>query len=125
VCIGEGIQQVQQTFAKTFNWTEKDWVDEQGNPWFDHLWKDGETFQLGNIPCQVMETPGHTNDSVSYLIGDAIFVGDSIFQVIYRSCLFNSRMLELHAVISLVGPLKSCIKAFKNCSNCLLKRECL
>ncbi len=46
---------------------------------FDHLWHDNEEFQLGSTNCKVIATPGHTAVDVSYLIGDALFVGDSIF----------------------------------------------
>lgn len=48
-------------------------------PTFDHLWEDNEEFQLGSIQCKIIATPGHTSVDVSYLIGDAVFVGDSIF----------------------------------------------
>ncbi|MBP6084797.1 MBL fold metallo-hydrolase [Candidatus Gracilibacteria bacterium] len=50
---------------------------------FDHLWQDQETFLLGEIVCRVMATPGHTAVDVSYLIGDALFVGDTVFMPDY------------------------------------------
>lgn len=46
---------------------------------FDNLFKDNETFYIGNIPVKVMHTPGHTPLCVSYLVEDAVFVGDAIF----------------------------------------------
>jgi glyoxylase-like metal-dependent hydrolase (beta-lactamase superfamily II) len=74
--IGEGIRSVQETFKPVFNLGKSFPVD---GSQFDHLFRDGETFMLGKIHAQVIATPGHTNDSVSYLIGDALFVGDSLF----------------------------------------------
>ncbi len=74
--IGEGIREVQKTFQPIFNLGDDFPVD---GSQFDHLFNDGENFRLGQIECEVIATPGHTNDSVSYRIGDALFVGDSLF----------------------------------------------
>jgi glyoxylase-like metal-dependent hydrolase (beta-lactamase superfamily II) len=74
--IGEGIREVQKTFGPIFNLGADFPVD---GSQFDHLFRDGENFMLGQIECEVIATPGHTNDSVSYRIGDALFVGDSLF----------------------------------------------
>ena len=74
--IGEGIREVQETFRPIFNLGDDFPVD---GSQFDHLFRDGERFALGSIDCQVIATPGHTGDSVSYRIGDALFVGDSLF----------------------------------------------
>lgn len=76
VAIGEGIRSVQAHFAAVFNLGPSFVAD--GNQ-FDHLFEDGEVFQIGAIECRVMATPGHTRDSISYMIGDAVFVGDSLF----------------------------------------------
>ncbi len=76
VAIGEGIQKVQATFGPIFN-IESDIAD--GGRDFDHLFTDGATFGIGDLECEVVATPGHTNDSVSYKIGSAVFVGDSMF----------------------------------------------
>jgi glyoxylase-like metal-dependent hydrolase (beta-lactamase superfamily II) len=46
---------------------------------FDRLFKDGERFTIGTIDCEVLYTPGHTPACVSYRIGDAVFVGDTLF----------------------------------------------
>ncbi|MEX0607738.1 MAG: MBL fold metallo-hydrolase, partial [Halofilum sp. (in: g-proteobacteria)] len=46
---------------------------------FDHLFADGETFALGEISARAIATPGHTNDHLSYVIGGAVFVGDTLF----------------------------------------------
>ena len=76
VAIGEGIRDVQAHFAPVYN------LDGGFTPdgsQFDHLFADGEMFTIGELECEVLATPGHTNDSVSYRIGDAVFVGDSMF----------------------------------------------
>lgn len=72
--IGEGIRAVQRTFQPVFG------LDGQadGAP-FDHLFADGESFTLGSVECRVIAVPGHTSDSNAYLIGDALFPGDSMF----------------------------------------------
>lgn len=74
--IGEGIRAVQQTFRSVFNLGDGFAVD---GSQFDHLFHDGEQFDVGGLRVEVIATPGHTSDSVSYLIGDAVFVGDSLF----------------------------------------------
>lgn len=76
VGIGEGIRKVQAHFGPVFNLGEGFLAD--GNE-FDRLFHDGETFAIGGLECEVIATPGHTNDSVSYRIGSAVFVGDSLF----------------------------------------------
>ncbi len=76
IAIGAGIRTVQATFKQVFN-LEPEFATDGSQ--FDHLFQDGETFAIGALPARVMATPGHTNDSVSYLVGDAVFVGDSLF----------------------------------------------
>jgi glyoxylase-like metal-dependent hydrolase (beta-lactamase superfamily II) len=76
LAIGEGIRTVQATFRPIFNLGEDFPVD---GSQFDHLFADGERFAIGGIDAEVIAVPGHTNDSVAYRIGDALFVGDSIF----------------------------------------------
>ena len=76
VAIGQGITAVQGTFVKVFG-LEGEVVPDGSQ--FDHLFRDGERFQVGGIGAEVLHTPGHTNDSVTYLIGDAAFVGDTMF----------------------------------------------
>ncbi len=74
--MGEGIRKVQSTFKDLLN-LEPAFVADGRQ--FDHLFHDGETFMVGSLEGRVIPTPGHTADSVSYLIGDAVFVGDSLF----------------------------------------------
>jgi glyoxylase-like metal-dependent hydrolase (beta-lactamase superfamily II) len=76
LAIGEGIREVQRTFAAIFNLGAEFAVD---GSQFDHLFTDQERFRIGSIEAEVIATPGHTNDSVSYLVGDALFTGDSLF----------------------------------------------
>lgn len=74
--IGEGIRKVQTTFKALYN-LDTDFVADGRQ--FDHLFKDAETFTFGNLKARVMAVPGHTSDSVAYVIGDAAFVGDTLF----------------------------------------------
>lgn len=78
VAIGKGICKVQKHFGAIYNLQPPFAAD--GHQ-FDHLFGDNEAFALGNIECRVMHTPGHTSDSVTYLIGNFAFVGDSLFNV--------------------------------------------
>ena len=74
--IGAGIGQVQATFKDLLN-LEPDFATDGRQ--FDQLFENGETFRIGSLETRVIPTPGHTNDSVTYLVGDAAFVGDSLF----------------------------------------------
>lgn len=74
--IGEGIRVVQERFRHLFNLGERFAVDGRQ---FDRLFADDDTFHVGDIPARVIATPGHTSDHVSYVIGDAVFVGDTLF----------------------------------------------
>ncbi len=76
LAIGEGIRTVQKTFRPIFNLGEHFATD---GSQFDQLFVDGERFALGAQEAEVIAVPGHTSDSVAYRIGDALFVGDSIF----------------------------------------------
>lgn len=74
--IGAGIVKVQSTFKRIYNLGADFSVDGRQ---FDRLLHDGDEIQLGALDGSVLSTPGHTNDSVSYLFGDAVFVGDTVF----------------------------------------------
>lgn len=76
VAIGEGICSVQQTFKQVFNL--EDAFPTDGSQ-FDRLLKDGDSLELGKLSIKVMETPGHTNDSVTYIVGNNAFIGDTLF----------------------------------------------
>lgn len=75
--IGDGIRKVQQTFKVVFNIADQE-LQAKGD-YFDRLFLDQEQFQIGALTATVINTPGHTNDSVSYLIAGHLFVGDSLF----------------------------------------------
>jgi len=74
--IGEHIRTVQGVFKKVFN-LEADFTPDGSQ--FDHLFADGETFSIGALQARVIHTPGHTPACVSYVVGDAVFVGDTLF----------------------------------------------
>ncbi|MBN6110389.1 MBL fold metallo-hydrolase [Xanthomonas bonasiae] len=76
LAIGAGIRAVRARFAPQFGLAE-DAGD--GRCGFDHLFADGERFAIGALQAQVIAVPGHTDDSIAYLIGDALFPGDSLF----------------------------------------------
>ena len=79
VAIGEHIRDVQQIFRPLFNATD---ISGDGSE-FDHLFADGETFNIGLLQGEVMHTPGHTPACVSYRIGNNVFVGDTMFMPDY------------------------------------------
>jgi len=76
VAIGRGIVQVQQHFKSVFGWGDEFVADGRQ---FDRLFDDGERFAVGALQVEVIATPGHTDDGMSYLIGDAAFIGDTLF----------------------------------------------
>ena len=74
--IGAHITEVQETFGKVFN---EGTAFERDGSQFDLLLKDGDRLNIGSLPLTVIHTPGHTPACLSYVIGDAVFVGDTIF----------------------------------------------
>ena len=74
--IGAAIARVQQTFAEIFNCGAE--VAADGSQW-DRLFGDGDAEPLGALTIEAMHTPGHTPACSCYLIGDAVFTGDTIF----------------------------------------------
>jgi glyoxylase-like metal-dependent hydrolase (beta-lactamase superfamily II) len=76
IAIGEGIRHVQATFKRIFGLGD-DFIPDGRQ--FDHLFADGEAIDLGAVEGLVIAAPGHTSDSVAYLFGDALFVGDTVF----------------------------------------------
>ena len=80
LAIGSNIRTVQDVFGKVFNAGSE--FARDGSQ-FDHLFEDGEQFALGSIQAKALHTPGHTPACMTYLIGDAGFVGDTIFMPDY------------------------------------------
>lgn len=74
--MGRGIREVERHFGSLFN--QKPSITQTEDP-FDHLFEDDEKFVVGDLTGKVLETPGHTPSCVTYLIGDAAFVGDTLF----------------------------------------------
>ena len=74
--IGENVKTVQSTFGPVFNAGGS--FAKDGSQ-FDHLFKDGETFKIGNLDGKILHTPGHTPACISYVIDGSCFVGDTMF----------------------------------------------
>ncbi len=73
--IGEKVTEVQKLWKDFYNWPD---FPADGSQW-DRLFADGDTFRVGNIDAKVMFSPGHTLASITYVIGDAAFVHDTLF----------------------------------------------
>lgn len=78
--IGAHIRDVQKIFSKVFN-AESGFRTDGSQ--FDRLFEDGESFRIGTLEARVMHTPGHTPACLTYVIGDAAFVGDTLFMPDY------------------------------------------
>jgi len=76
LAIGQNISVVQNVFGKVFNAGTE--FQRDGSQ-FDHLFTDGETYSIGNLSCRSLATPGHTPACMTHVIGDAAFVGDTLF----------------------------------------------
>ena len=76
IAIGRAITAVQQTFGTLFN--EGSDFQRDGSQ-FDHLFDDGDSFTIGSLAAAVLHVPGHTPADLAYVIGDAVFTGDTIF----------------------------------------------
>ena len=94
VAIGEHIKDVQRIFRPVFNAID---VSGEGAE-FDHLFKDGEHFKIGGLDGEVIYTPGHTPACVSYKIGDAVFIGDTMFMPDYGTARADFPGGDAHAL---------------------------
>ncbi|WGT52180.1 MBL fold metallo-hydrolase [Thioclava nitratireducens] len=74
--IGERVRKVQSLWAEIYNTPE---LPQDGRQW-DHLFAEGETFRIGNLDVKVMLSTGHTLASITYVVGDAAFVHDTLMQ---------------------------------------------
>jgi glyoxylase-like metal-dependent hydrolase (beta-lactamase superfamily II) len=80
LAIGAHIVTVQHVFGRLFN--AGPGFARNGSQ-FDRLFTDGDTFAIGSLPARALHTPGHTPACMSYLIGDAVFIGDTLFMPDY------------------------------------------
>lgn len=80
IAIGAEIVRVQQVFGTLFN-ADGDFVRDGSQ--FDHLFTDGESFRIGGLEAMALHVPGHTPADMAYVIGDAVFVGDTLFMPDY------------------------------------------
>ena len=76
IAIGENIREVQATFKKIYNLDDSFLPD---GSQFDHLFKDGETFMIGEVEVRALWVPGHTPADMAYVVDGAAFVGDTLF----------------------------------------------
>ncbi|MGZ5779422.1 MAG: MBL fold metallo-hydrolase, partial [Burkholderiaceae bacterium] len=76
IAIGENIRAVQTIFKKLFN-LEQSFVPDGTQ--FDHLFKDGEVFHIGDVEVTAILVPGHTPADMAYLVDGSVFVGDTLF----------------------------------------------
>jgi glyoxylase-like metal-dependent hydrolase (beta-lactamase superfamily II) len=92
--IGEHIDKVQALFKPVFGAED---VKADGGC-FDHLFKDGERFKIGELEGETIYTPGHTPADVAYKIGDAVFVGDTLFMPDYGTARADFPGGDAHAL---------------------------
>ncbi len=76
IAIGENIREVQATFKKIYN-LERSFLPDGSQ--FDHLFKDGEKFMIGDVEAKALLVPGHTPADMAYLVDGSVFVGDTLF----------------------------------------------
>ncbi len=75
IAIGRNVSAAQETFKSVFN---IEGLATDGSQ-FDHLFEDGDEFKVGSIAGSIIGTPGHTPACITYVVGDAAFVGDTLF----------------------------------------------
>ncbi len=80
IAISHRIEEVQAVFGKIYNTDFKTVNAQMG---FDHLFADDDSFAIGSLSAIALATPGHTPACMSYVIGDAVFVGDTVFMPDY------------------------------------------
>jgi glyoxylase-like metal-dependent hydrolase (beta-lactamase superfamily II) len=95
LAIGSNIRTVQDVFGKVFNAGTE--FARDGSQ-FDRLFEDGETFMLGSIEAKAIHTPGHTPACMTYVIGDAAFVGDTLFMPDYGTARCDFPGGDAHAL---------------------------
>ncbi len=105
--VGENVRSVQEVFGNLFNAGPEFCVD---GSQFDKLFRDEETFSIGDLKCRVLHTPGHTPACVTYVLDGAAFVGDTIFMPDFGTARTDfpggdARALygSIHRILSLPG----------------------
>ena len=104
LAIGEDIRRVQDVFGKLFNAGTE--FARDGSQ-FDRLFRDGDTFKLGEIDVVVLHVPGHTPADLAYVIGDAVFTGDTIFMPDYGTARADFPGGDAHALYRSIRRLLS------------------
>ena len=97
--IGEHIRAVQKIFRPMFN---ADDIKADGSD-FDLLFKDGDHFAVGGLRFEVMHTPGHTPADICYKVGDAVFVGDTLFMPDYGTARTDFPGGDAHQLFQSIG----------------------
>jgi len=95
LAIGNHVTVVQKTFGSLFN-AGREFARDGSQ--FDHLLADDEAFRVGNIPARALYTPGHTPACMTYVIGDAAFVGDTLFMPDYGTARCDFPGGDAHAL---------------------------
>ncbi len=93
--VGRHIVDVQRIFKDVFN-VEKQFLPDGSQ--FDHLFDDGEAFAIGGMAAHTMHTPGHTPACMTYVMGDAAFVGDTLFMPDYGTARADFPGGDAHAL---------------------------
>ncbi len=112
LAISRGVTAVQNTFQK--KWGLSSSFSADGSQ-FDHLFQDREHFKIGNLSAQAWAVPGHTPSCMAYYIGDAIFVGDTLFMpdIGTARCDFpGGDASELYQSIQKILSLPACTRLF-------------
>jgi len=102
VGIGARVVEVQAHFGKLFD-ADADFRSDGSQ--FDHLFADGERYRIGELEAQAIATPGHTPTCMSHLIGDALFVGDTLFNADYGTARCDFPGGDAHALYRSVQTL--------------------
>ncbi|MXO58383.1 MBL fold metallo-hydrolase [Altererythrobacter salegens] len=104
IAIGKDIVRVQEVFGKLFNEGTEFALD---GSQFDHLFDDGDTFRIGELEAVVLHVPGHTPADLAYVIGDAVFTGDTIFMPDYGTARADFPGGDPHALYNSIRRLLS------------------
>lgn len=95
LAIGKHIEQVQSAFSHIYN---TQGMQRGSIADFDHLFADGDTFRIGDIPATVLHVPGHTPACLAYVIGDCVFAGDTLFMPDYGTARCDFPGGDAHAL---------------------------